>query len=97
MERILEIKIFGELYRFKAGKEDKHADKIAEFIVNKVEGVSDIKPLPNKDSNKFAQLLLATLNICTEYFDLKEKHDDLLQTVKDRSSKISNKIETSIK
>lgn len=96
LERIVEIKLFGEQYRFKAGPEDRHVELVVEFIMNMVEGAKDSMPLPNNDANKFAQLLLATLNICNDFFDLKDKYDDLLKTITERSTKISNKIETII-
>ncbi len=94
MEQIVEINLFGEQYRFKAGPEDKHAEKVVAFILNKVDGAKDSMPLPNNDANKFAQLLLATLNICNDFFDLKDKHEDLLKTIKDRSTTLSNRIES---
>ena len=97
MERILEIELFGEQYRFKADTDDKHAEKAIEFLINKVNEVGDIMALPKNDVNRFAQLLLATLNICNEYFDLKDSHDHLLRSIKDRSSKIVSKIDTNFK
>lgn len=98
MERIVEIKLFGEQYRFKASPEDKHAVQVVEFIASKVDDAKDSMPLlPNNDANKFAQLLLATLNICNDLFDLKDKYEDLLKSIKERSTKISNKIDAQIK
>ncbi len=97
LERIVEIKLFGEQYRFKASPEDNHAEKVVEFILKKVEDAKGNMPLPANDANKFAQLLLATLNICNDYYDLKDKYDDLLKTIKERSTRISNVIEAQVK
>jgi cell division protein ZapA (FtsZ GTPase activity inhibitor) len=97
LERILEIELFGEQFRFKVGPDDKYAEKAIQLLVRKINETGDISSLPKNDINRFAQLLLATLNICNDYFDLKDKHDQLLQTIKDRSSKIVNKIDNNLK
>ena len=97
MERIVEIKLFGEQYRFKASPEDRHVEQVVELILKNVESAKVSIPLPANDSSKFAQLLLATLNICNDYFDLKDKYDDLFTTIKERSTRISNVIEAQVK
>lgn len=97
MERILKIEIFGEQYKFKAEAEDKNAERVVEFLVNKVSGTRQEMAMPNTDVNKFAKLLLATLNICNEYLDLKDRYDGVLQNVNNRTSKIVKKIDESIK
>jgi len=97
LERILDIELFGEHYRLKADAEDRHAEKAVDYLIGKVENVSDISSLPKNDINRFAQLLLATLNICNDYFDLKEKHEKVVQTVQERSSVIVNKIQNTLK
>lgn len=97
MERILEIELFGEHFRFKADAEDRHAEKAIGYLTDKVEALSGHGPLTKNEANRFVQLLLATLNICNEYFDLKDRHEALMQTVQERSSKIVSKIERTIK
>lgn len=97
MERILDIELFGEHFRFKADADDKHAEKAIDFLIGKVDTIRDISALPKNEVNKFVQLLLASLNICNEYFVLKDKHDMLMQIIQERSSKIVDKIEMTLK
>jgi cell division protein ZapA (FtsZ GTPase activity inhibitor) len=97
LERIIDIELFGEHYKFKADSADRHAEKAVELLVNKVRDAGGISNVPKNDANRFAQLLLATLNICNEYFDMKDKYDLLLQRTKDRSTKIVNKIDETFK
>lgn len=97
MERILDIELFGEHYRFKADAEDRHAEKAINHLIDKVESLNDHTPLSKNEANRFVQLLLATLNICNEYFDLKDRHDALMHAVQERSSKIASKIERTVK
>lgn len=97
MEKILDIKLFGEQYRFKAGADDKYIGQIVDFIGENVDNVSGDKSLPLTDANKLALLLLATLNICNDYFDLKEKYDELLSVIKKKSDRISDVIDAQLK
>ncbi|GAB6096890.1 hypothetical protein JCM14469_31430 [Desulfatiferula olefinivorans] len=97
MERILDIELFGEHFRFKADAEDRHAEKAIDHLVRKVESLNGQTPLAKNEANRFVQLLLATLNICNEYIDLKDKHEVLLHTVQERSSKIVSTIERTLK
>lgn len=97
MERIISIDLFGEQYKFKADAEDTHAQKVVEYLKDKVADVKRDDDPSSPEIGKFAHLLLATLNICNDYFDLKEEHDALLKNVTDRSSKILKKIDQSIK
>jgi cell division protein ZapA (FtsZ GTPase activity inhibitor) len=97
LERILEIELFGEQFRFKADAEDKHAEKAIDYLVGKVDSLSGHAPLSKNEANRFVQLLLAALNICNEYIDLKDRHEALMQAVQARSSNIVSKIERTIK
>lgn len=95
MERIITIELFGEQFKFKAEAEDNNAQKVVEYLKAKVDDVKDTESSSNREIGKFAHLLLATLNICNDYFELKEKHDALTHAVHERSSKIAAKIEKS--
>lgn len=97
MGRILNIELFGELYKFKADPGDDNAEKAINLLKSKVESDANLKSVPKNEINKFAQLLLATLNICNEYLDMKDKYDSLLHNVNERSSKIVNAIDKGIK
>lgn len=97
MERIISIDLFGEHYKFKADAEDTHAQKVVDYLEGKVSEVKSDDDSSSPDMSKFAHLLLATLNICNEYFDLKEEHDALVKKVTDRSSKLVEKIDLSLK
>lgn len=95
MERIIKIELFGEQFKFKADAQDNNAQNVVEYLKSKVDEVKDPDKTSSREIGKFAHLLLATLNICNEYFDLKEKHESLIKVFHERSSKIVEKIEKS--
>ena len=96
LERIISIELFGEQFKFKADAEDTHAQKAVEYLQAKVNDVKGETPTGAQDIGKFAHLLLATLNICNDYFDLKDKHDAFLKAVHDRSSELVKKIDNTL-
>ncbi len=97
MERILTIEIFGEQHKFQAEADDANAEAIIHYLEKKV-GEAGIKMTsPGRDVNKFAQLLLAALNISYDYFEVSKKYENAIKTVEERSSKIVGKIEKNLK
>lgn len=97
MERILNIELFGEHFKFKADAEDKNAEDAVKYLVSMVQSACEDMPGTSNDMNKFSQLLLATLNICNEHMDLKEKYRSMLHDINKRSSKIVSQIDSGLK
>ncbi|MBU0995715.1 MAG: cell division protein ZapA [Proteobacteria bacterium] len=93
MDDIVTIELFGDTYRFKTEAEIENARKVAEYLVNEVEKVE--KQLAEKSTAmlRFRLLLLAALNISSDYFKLKSNHKDLLEDLSDRLVSINEKID----
>jgi len=93
LDDIVTIELFGDTYRFKTEAEIENARKVAEYLVNEVEKVE--KQLAEKSTAmlRFRLLLLAALNISSDYFKLKSNHKDLLEDLSDRLVSINEKID----
>lgn len=88
MERIITIELFGELYKFKAESEVENVDDVAGLLMQEVEKAGSGMKGPRTDVLKFAQLLLAALNISSEYIKLKQNHDSFVEELSKRSSSL---------
>ena len=97
MGRIITIELFGEQHKFKADADDANAESIINYLEGKVDEAGVMMASPGRDVNKFAQLLLATLNISNECFEMKAKYNDALKQIDKRSSEIVDKIDKSLK
>lgn len=97
MERILTIELFGDQYKFQAEADDANAELIINYLEGKVDEAGEKMAPSRRDINKFAQLLLASLNISTEYFEMKEKYKNILKQMDQRTSEIVAKIDKSLK
>ncbi len=93
MSRIITIELFGEQHKFKAEADDANAESIIHYLESKVDEAGALMASPGRDVNKFAQLLLATLNISNECYEMKGKYEDALKQIDDRSSTIVDKID----
>ncbi len=93
MGRIITIELFGEQHKFKAEADDANAESIIHYLENKVDEAGAMMASPGREVNKFAQLLLATLNISNECYELKVKYEDALRQIDKRSSQIVDKID----
>ena len=96
LTRILTIELFGEQHKFQTEDNDPNAEAIIRYLEDKVAEAGRKMKSPGKDVNKLAQLLLAALNITSEYFDTKGKHETVLKIVESRSSKIVKNIDAQL-
>lgn len=94
MEQLVTIELFGHPFTFKAETDATQAKKVADFLVEEVTRAE--VQLSSKSSNvtKRIILILAALNIANQYFELKQNHSDLLQSISERSTSLIGKIET---
>ena len=93
MERIITIELFGELYKFKAESEVENIGDVAELLMREVESAGSGIEGPRTDVIKFAQLLLAALNISSEYMQLKQMHESFVQDISKRSSSLTKTLD----
>ncbi len=94
MEHILSIKIFGETFSLKA-EDVEHAENVAELLQSEVEKAQEDFKSNITNITKFSILLVASLNVSREYYELKNKYENLLSSVSDRSENILQKINRS--
>ncbi len=97
MTRIISIELFGEQHKFQAEDNDPNAEAIIRYLEGKVEDAGRKMSSPGRDVNKFAQLLLAALNITSEYFETRGRQENVQKIMNKRSSDIVTKIDKHIK
>ena len=94
MDQLLTIDVLGQPFSFHTDSDVSEARAIADYLS---ESVSQVKSqcgnqVPTPD--KRAILILAALNITSEYFNLKKAHRELLKDINQRSEHLINTLET---
>jgi cell division protein ZapA (FtsZ GTPase activity inhibitor) len=90
--RRIHIEVFGKTYTFETQADEKQAAKVGEFVCAMVEKAK--KGLNASGGGKdVAVMALAAMSIANEYLKLKEDHDRLLRTVRQRSQKLLDQSE----
>jgi cell division protein ZapA (FtsZ GTPase activity inhibitor) len=67
----------------------KMADKIASEVISELKSIDNEKGSIKDDLSDYAKLMLATLNICEKHITLKNKYEQLNQTVKSMKEVLS--------
>jgi cell division protein ZapA (FtsZ GTPase activity inhibitor) len=93
VEQLLTIELFGQAYAFKADEDFDRAKQVADLIVKEVERVEMEQVVPSSGMRKVAVLLLATLNIANENYELKKKQASVYRTVGTRLKNLLNLLE----
>lgn len=96
MEKIVTIELFGTIHKFKAEDSDINVKEVADFLVKEVTEARNKLPSKYSNTNKFALLLLAALNISSKYFELKRDHDDLIHQIATKSETLLRTIDDHI-
>jgi cell division protein ZapA len=94
LDQLLTIDVLGQPFSFKTDSDVSEARAIADYLA---ESVSQVRSqcgnqLPNSD--KRAILILAALNITSEYFNLKKEHRALLKDINQRSEHLISTLDT---
>ena len=93
MDEIVNIELFGELFRFKAEPGVTDAVKIAEYLSESVTKVEKQFAAKSPEISKLALLVMASLNISKELFELKNEHEELLNRISERSERLITRME----
>jgi cell division protein ZapA len=92
-DQTVTIDVLGQPFSFKTDSSVSEARAVAEFVAGSVRAVqkqcSGQVPTPDKR----AILILTALNIASELFDLKKKHQGLLEDINQRSEQLLNTLE----
>lgn len=88
MDQLLTIEIFGQPFKFKTDSDISEAQEMADYVVRSVHQASVHFADMAQPADNRAVLVLAALNIANDYFDLKKKHQQLLNDLGRRSDKL---------
>ena len=96
MEQLLTIDVLGQPFTFKSDSKESEARAVADFVAKSIEQVKSqcANQVPTPD--KRAILILAALNIASDYFDLKRKYQEIFDDINQRSVHLLNTIETQV-
>jgi cell division protein ZapA (FtsZ GTPase activity inhibitor) len=89
VDRIIRILLFGQAYEFRADRQLVHAEKIADHVVQEVEKAQSSASLPGK----LETVILAALNIANNYFEMKERCDNLSRDIEQRCKTLIDSID----
>ena len=96
MDQLLTIEVLGQPFTFKTDSNESEARAVAEFVTQSADQVKlqCAHQVPTPD--KRAILILTALNIASEYFDLKRKHQEMLDDINQRSVHLLNTLDTQL-
>ena len=96
MDQLLTIEVLGQPFTFKTDSDESDARAVADFVAKSVDQVrlQCAHQVPTPD--KRAILILAALNIASEYFDLKRKYEQVLDDINQRSVHLLNALDTQV-
>ena len=96
MDQLLTIDVLGQPFTFKSDSKESEARAVADFVAKSIEQVKSqcANQVPTPD--KRAILILAALNIASDYFDLKRKYQEIFDDINQRSVHLLNTIETQV-
>ena len=96
MDQLLTIEVLGQPFTFKTDSRESEARAVADFVAKSVDQVKlqCAHQVPTPD--KRAILILAALNIASEYFDLKRKYQEVLDDINQRSAHLLNALDTQV-
>ena len=90
------IDVLGQPFSFKTDSDLSEARAIADYLSASVGQVKTQCGNQAPTPDKRAILLLAALNITSEYFELKKKHRELLDDLDQRSAHLIDALETKL-
>lgn len=96
MERLIEIRLFGQPYTFKTDADAPKAKEIADFLVNEVTRVQTELTGRALNLTKNAIVISAALNIVNEYFELQKDHSELLEKLAMRSARLRKRLDDNL-
>ena len=96
MDQLLTIDILGQPFTFKTDSDVAEAQEVADFVVKAVNQTKAEFEKKIRPPDKRAILILTALNITNEYFDLKKKHQEMVNELSQRSTTMLNRLETQL-
>jgi cell division protein ZapA len=94
LDQTITIDVLGQPFTFKTDSSVSEAKAVAEFVAKSVTDVQSQLGGQVPTPDKRAVLILTALNITSELFDLRKKHQVLLEDINQRSVQLLNTLET---
>ena len=88
--------VLGQPFTFKTDSDVSEARAVADFVVKSVDDVQTQCGGQVPTPDKRAILILAALNITSELFEMKKKHQGLLEDINQRSAQLLNTLEAQV-
>ncbi|NVL90250.1 MAG: cell division protein ZapA [Desulfobacterales bacterium] len=81
MDRLINIELFGQSYKFKASGQVSRPEDVANYVAVQVEKARAAAEAPSKVD----MLILAALNIANDYFEMRRNCQNLVKNIDQRS------------
>ena len=94
MDQLVTIDVLGQPFSFKTDSDLSEARAIADYLAASVGQVTTQCGSQAPTPDKRAILILAALNITSEFFELKKKHRKLLDDLDQRSEQLIDALDT---
>lgn len=96
MDQLINIEILGQSFSFKTDSDVSAARAVADYVTETVDQIKSQCAQKSPAPDKRAILILTALQIASEYFDLKNKHQTLLHDISKRSENMLNALESEV-
>lgn len=96
MDELITIELFGQKYTFKAESGVRNAEEIVDLLSSEVAIVERQIDKNSMGMNKITILTLASLNITSEFIELRRKYTELLQHLSARSASLARRIDLNL-
>jgi len=94
LDNTVTIDVLGQPFSFKTDSDVSEARAVAEYVSEQVSAVHDQCSGQVPTPDKRAILILAALNITSELFNMRKKHDGLMEDINQRSAQLLNTLDT---
>lgn len=88
MKNLISIELFGQKYTFQTEAETDNAKEVVDFLVSEVTKIETKLKNNSAYMNKIAIIIIAALNISSEYVEMRKNHTGFLTDISKRSSKL---------
>jgi len=92
VDRIISIKLFDQVYTFRADAKVFQAEKIVDYVAEEVEKAWVSTEVPGK----LDTVILAALNIANDYFEMKRCREEFLQDIDHRCRVLIDHIDNNV-
>lgn len=96
LDQVLTIEILGQTFTFKTDVNRAEAQSVADYVLESVDQARAQCAGNTLNPDKRAILVLTALNIANEFFDLKKRHQRLLEDIGQRSGNLLHTLESQL-